>query len=42
MYVLAGFVKSVAIVLPVGIVVTLAFLFVMKAIVSKKYGKENI
>ncbi len=42
MYVLAGFVQSAAIVLPVGVVVTVAFLFVMKGIVAKKYGKDNI
>ncbi|MBQ7044607.1 MAG: Na+/H+ antiporter NhaC family protein [Clostridia bacterium] len=42
MYVLAGFVKSAAIVLPVGIVVTIGFLFVMKGIMTKKYGKDNI
>ena len=42
MYVLAGFVKSAAIVLPIGIVVTVAFLFVMKGITAKKYGKDNI
>ena len=42
MYLLAGFVNSAAIVLPVGVVVTVGFLFVMKAIVTKKYGKENI
>ena len=42
MYLLAGFVNSAAIVLPVGVVVTIGFLFVMKAIVTKKYGKENI
>ena len=42
MYVLAGFVNSAAIVLPVGIVVTIAFLFVMKGIMAKKYGKDNI
>ncbi len=42
MYVLAGFVKSAAIVLPVGVVVTIGFLFVMKGIMAKKYGKDNI
>ncbi|MBR6531222.1 MAG: Na+/H+ antiporter NhaC family protein, partial [Clostridia bacterium] len=42
MYILAGFVNSAAIVLPVGIVVTIAFLFVMKGIMAKKYGKDNI
>ncbi|MBP3446585.1 MAG: Na+/H+ antiporter NhaC family protein [Clostridia bacterium] len=42
MYILAGFVQSAAIVLPVGIVVTIGFLFVMKGIMTKKYGKDNI
>ena len=42
MYILAGFVKSVAIVLPIGAIVTVAFLFVMKGIMAKKYGKDNI
>lgn len=42
MYLITGFVNNVAIVLPLGIVLTIAFLFVMKAVVTKKYGKENI
>lgn len=42
MYLLSGFVQSVAIVLPIGIVLTIGFLFVMKSIVTKKYGKDNI
>ena len=42
MYILAGFVQSAAIVLPVGVAVTVAFLFVMKGITAKKYGKDNI
>ncbi len=42
MYILAGFVKNVAIVLPVGIAVTVVFLFLMKLIMVKKYGKENV
>lgn len=42
MYVISGFVQNAAIMLPVGAVVTVGFLFVMKAIVSKKYGKDNI
>ncbi len=42
MYIISGFVQSAAIVLPIGVVVTVAFLFVMKAIMTKKYGKENI
>ncbi len=42
MYVLAGFVQSAAIVLPVGIAVTVVFLFLMKMVMVKKYGKENV
>ncbi len=42
MYIIAGFINSAAIVLPVGAVVTVAFLFVVKGIVAKKYGKDNI
>lgn len=42
MYILAGFVKNVVIVLPVGIAVTVVFLFLMKLIMVKKYGKENV
>ena len=42
MYLISGFVQNVAILLPVGIAITIGFLFVMKAVVSKKYGKENI
>ncbi len=42
MYLISGFVQNVAILLPVGIVITIGFLFVMKVFVSKKYGKENI
>ncbi len=42
MYILAGFVQSAAIVLPVGIAVTVVFLFLMKLIMVKKYGKENV
>ncbi len=36
MYVLAAFIKSAYILLPVGIVLTIGFLFVMKAITGKK------
>ena len=36
MYVLAAFIKSAVILLPVGVVLTVAFLFVMKAISKKK------
>ena len=42
MYLISGFITNVAIVLPLGIVITIAFLFVMKTAVTKKYGKENI
>ena len=42
MYVLAGFVQSAAIVLPVGVAVTVVFLFLMKMVMVKKYGKENV
>ncbi|MBR6531081.1 MAG: Na+/H+ antiporter NhaC family protein [Clostridia bacterium] len=42
MYIVAGFIQSAAVVLPIGVVVTVAFLFVMKGIMAKKYGKDNI
>jgi tetracycline resistance efflux pump len=42
MYIITGFVQKAYIVLPIGIAATIAFLFVMKAIMIKKYGKENI
>ena len=42
MYILAGFVPNAAIVLPIGIAVTVVFLFLMKLIMVKKYGKENV
>lgn len=42
MYIFSGFVQNVYIALPLGIVLTIAFLFVMKAITVKKYGKENV
>ena len=42
MYIISGFVQNAAIVLPIGIVLTVAFLFVMKIAVTKKYGKDNI
>ncbi|MBR3802739.1 MAG: Na+/H+ antiporter NhaC family protein [Clostridia bacterium] len=42
MYIVSGFVPNAFIVLPVGIVLTVGFLFVMKAITAKKYGKDNI
>ncbi len=42
MYIISGFVQNWMIMLPVGAVVTVAFLFVMKAAMAKKYGKDNI
>lgn len=42
MYIFSGFVQSAYITLPVGIVLTIAYLFIMKAITVKKYGKENV
>ncbi len=42
MYIVSGFVQKAYIVLPIGIVLTLAFLFVMKMVMVKKYGKENV
>ena len=38
MYVIAGFVPNAWICLPIGAVLTVGFLFVMKMIVKKKYG----
>ncbi len=42
MYIVSGFIQKAYIVLPIGIVLTLAFLFVMKTAMVKKYGKENV
>ncbi|MBE6605939.1 MAG: Na+/H+ antiporter NhaC family protein [Ruminococcaceae bacterium] len=42
MFIISGFVQNVYIVLPLGIILTVAFLFVMKQIMAKKYGKDNI
>lgn len=42
MFIIAGFVQSPWICLPIGIALTFAFLFVMKLLVTKKYGKDNI
>ena len=42
MYIVSGFVQKAYIVLPIGAVLTLAFLFVMKMAMVKKYGKENV
>ena len=42
MYIISGIVQNIAIALPLGIILTIAFLIVMKRIVVKKYGKENV
>ncbi len=42
MYIVSGFIQKAYIVLPIGIVLTIAFLFVMKMAMVKKYGKENV
>ena len=42
MYLFSGFVQNIAIALPLGIVLVIAFLLVTKLIVTKKYGKENV
>ena len=42
MYIISGFVPNAFITLPIGIVLTVGFLFVMKLITAKKYGKDNI
>ncbi len=42
MYVISGFVPNAFITLPVGIVLTVGFLLVMKMMTAKKYGKDNI
>ena len=42
MYVVSGFVPKAYIVLPIGIVLTIGFLFVMKAVTVKKHGKSNV
>ena len=42
MYVVAGFVPNAYITLPIGIALTLGFLFVMKAVTVKKHGKSNV
>ncbi|MCQ2479844.1 MAG: Na+/H+ antiporter NhaC family protein [Clostridia bacterium] len=42
LYVLAGFVQNWMIVLPIGAVLTIGFLFVMKKIMTNVYGKDNI
>ncbi len=36
MYILAGFIQSAVILLPIGVAITVAFLFVMRAILKKK------
>jgi Na+/H+ antiporter NhaC len=40
MFVVAGFVQNAYICLPLSVVVLVAFLFVTKAITTKKYGKS--
>ncbi len=42
MYLISGFVQNWAIVLPVGAVLTVLFLFVMKKAMISKYGRENV
>ncbi|MBP9988525.1 MAG: Na+/H+ antiporter NhaC family protein [Ruminococcus sp.] len=42
MYIVAGFVQNAAIVLPLGVVVTVLCLAVIKKLTVKKYGKENV
>ena len=42
MYIISGVVQNIAIALPVAVILTIGFLFVMKMVVTKKYGKENI
>ena len=42
MYIVSGFVPNAYIVLPIGIALTIGFLFVMKAITVKKHGKSNV
>ncbi len=42
MYLVSGFLPKWYIVLPIGIVVTIGFLLIMKAITVKKHGKSNV
>lgn len=42
MFIIAGFVQNPWICLVLGVALIVAFLFVMKLLVTKKYGKENI
>ncbi|MBO5361073.1 MAG: Na+/H+ antiporter NhaC family protein [Clostridia bacterium] len=42
MYIVSGFVPNAYIALPIGIVLTVGFLFVMKALTVKKHGKDNV
>lgn len=42
MFIIAGFVQNVWIVLPIGVALTVLFLFVMKRIMIRRYGKDNI
>ncbi|MEA4816779.1 MAG: Na+/H+ antiporter NhaC family protein [Lachnospiraceae bacterium] len=40
MFILAGFIQNALIVLPIGIIFTIGFLFVVKNLTKKKYGEE--
>ena len=42
MFLVSGFIQNALIVLPIGIILTIAFLFVMKKIMVKKYGADNV
>ena len=42
MYIISGFVPNAFVVLPIGVIFTIGFLFIMKLITAKKYGKGNI
>ena len=42
MYIIAGFVQNAVICLAIGIVLTVAFLFVMKKITDKKHPETKI
>ncbi len=42
MYIVSGFVPNAYIALPVGIALTVGFLFIMKALTVKKHGKGNV
>ena len=42
MYIISGFVPNAFIALPIGVIFTVGFLFIMKLVTEKKYGKSNI